>query len=61
MILVAWGINGNHMHRENYVKKLLKDHTLWALAINKGGTPKHPLYCKANTKPILIQGEKYDH
>ena len=61
MILAAWGINGDHMHRANFVKELLEDHTLWTLAINKGGTPKHPLYCKDNAEPILIQGADYDY
>lgn len=61
MILIAWGTHGNYMNRGDRVQMLLEDHSLWALAINKEGTPKHPLYCKADSKPILVQGGIYDY
>lgn len=48
LILCAWGTNGNHKDRDSEVKKLLNIYELNCLGLNSNGTPKHPLYIKAD-------------
>ena len=51
LVIVAWGVNGNHLNRDNEVLPMLNSPS--CLDITKGGYPKHPLYIKADTNPIL--------
>lgn len=46
LILVGWGAHGVHMDRDKEVRRLLQGHGLASLAVNKNGTPMHPLYCR---------------
>ena len=48
--VVAWGTNGEHMKRGENVIKLLTN-PQW-LTHTKGGHPGHPLYLKADLKPV---------
>lgn len=53
-ILAAWGTHGSHRGRDAYVASLLEFRgqiRLLALGSNADGSPKHPLYIKASTRP----------
>lgn len=52
MILVAWGKHGIYRERQTTVLRMLGQYKLHALAINKDGSPKHPLYVRGDTSPI---------
>ncbi len=52
IIIASWGNNGNYMNRATQVRSMFND--LHCLALNKSGEPKHPLYVKALTIPILF-------
>jgi len=54
-IICAWGTGGVLNGRDQEVKELLKDYPLYALAVTKGGHPNHPLYLKADRKPITFR------
>lgn len=56
MILAAWGKDGNHKDRAAEVLTMLESFPIHALAINKDGTPKHPLYVRADTVPVRLGG-----
>ena len=47
-IVVGWGNHGTFKNRAAQVMSLLNFRQVYCLAINKGGEPKHPLYCKAD-------------
>jgi hypothetical protein len=53
MILAAWGKHGSHKDRAATVAAMLESFEIHALAINKDGSPKHPLYVAAATIPAL--------
>ena len=57
-IFAAWGsfpVLGQIMkQRAEAVKNLLHDFDLYALRINKDGSPKHPLYTKGDIEPVLF-------
>lgn len=48
-VIVAWGRHGNHMSRAARVARLLPP--MECLAVNKDGTPHHPLYLPADIQP----------
>lgn len=48
--IAAWGRHGKHMNRGEIVAKEIGK--LWCLEKNSDGTPAHPLYLKADLKPI---------
>lgn len=50
LVIVAWGINGNHLNRDIEVLKLLDN--IYCLGVTKKGFPFHPLYVKSNKKLI---------
>lgn len=54
MHIAAWGANGGYLARDVFVPKKLDPHEimLYCLGTTKGGMPRHPLYIKADTKPI---------
>ncbi len=54
MILAAWGKHGRHRDRAAAVVRMLDLYPIHALTLNADGSPKHPLYVAANTKPILL-------
>lgn len=51
-ILAAWGGHGNMRGRAFVVSRLVDEVEWICLGTNADGTPKHPLYVKADTKPI---------
>ncbi len=54
--IMAWGIRGGYMDRDKEVMKLLTNPHY--LALTKEGYPKHPLYLRADLKPV--KGDSYN-
>ena len=55
MVLAAWSNDGTYMARDWEVKKMIEKITqMKCLKKTKSGNPWHPLYVKADTKPILF-------
>lgn len=55
MVIIAWGNHGNFLDRNKEVIKILsKTKTLYCLDITNKGNPKHPLYIKRTTKPLIF-------
>lgn len=52
LIVCAWGNHGLYLNRGEEVRQLIVATGLfaYALAVNKTGEPKHPLYCPAAIK-----------
>ena len=50
IVIAAWGVHGTHMGRGNSVLRFL--HRMHVLKLTKGGHPCHPLYLKADLKPV---------
>lgn len=50
IVIAAWGNDGIYLGRSKKVVNMLAD--LHCLKINKSGEPAHPLYQKADQKPI---------
>ena len=53
-ILAAWGRHGTQMSRHEVMRDVLHDYPLHHLGLNLGGTPKHPLYIRDVTEPMLL-------
>jgi hypothetical protein len=53
-LICAWGNHGSLHNQGQEVKALLESsgYKLKHLGLTKGGHPKHPLYLRADTKPI---------
>ncbi len=55
LIVAAWGVHGTHQQRGWRVRRLLEaDHHLHCLGRTKDGEPKHPLYLRADTRPVPL-------
>lgn len=54
MILAAWGAHGTHLGRAAAVRRFIAQ-PIYCLAINADGSPKHPLYCRADLQPIELK------
>lgn len=54
LIVAAWGTHGSHLNCADFVKKMFFDCELKLhhLGLNEDGSPRHPLYLKADLKPI---------
>ena len=52
-VVLAWGSHGDDLDGESFMERAqeLSDE-VWVLGWNRDGTPRHPLYVKADTKPI---------
>lgn len=50
-VLVAWGVNGAYRDRAAVVLAMLGHRDLVCLARTKDGSPRHPLYCRAEWLP----------
>ncbi|WP_100638366.1 DUF1643 domain-containing protein [Marinobacter salexigens] len=50
LVVAAWGNDGSFLGRSEQVKELLPN--LHCLKLNKSGEPAHPLYQKADRKPV---------
>lgn len=50
-LVLAWGAHGSSHGRDKDVLKILERQgcSLWCLGANRDGSPKHPLYLKADT------------
>lgn len=56
MVLAAWGVHGSHGGRNISVETLITAHKpLYALKLNDDGSPGHPLYVAATTKPRIYK------
>lgn len=59
--IVAWGVNGALFGRDTQVLDLIRQgrhgHKVYHLGLTKGGHPKHPLYLRADTRPIPYYNE----
>lgn len=53
-VIAAWGQWGDHLDRARGVCTALAaaGHMLQCLGVNKGGSPKHPLYVPGRAKPV---------
>lgn len=53
LVLAAWGAHGNHNGRDKEVMRLFKSFpAMKCLGTTNSGQPRHPLYIKADTKPV---------
>ena len=52
IVVAAWGNDGSYLNRAEEIKKMLPD--LHYIKMNKSGEPAHPLYLKADLKPVLM-------
>lgn len=52
VIVAAWGTNGTHMGRDAAVRAMVPN--LHCLKKTREGHPGHPLYLRADLKPILL-------
>lgn len=52
IVILAWGTKGSFLNRDNEVLELVSRYDLNVLGMSKEGHPKHPLYIRADTKPI---------
>jgi len=53
IVVAAWGNDGTHLDRSSKIKKLLPN--LHYIKMNKSGEPAHPLYLKADLRPVLME------
>lgn len=53
LVVFAWGNFKEAAERSKKVIEMFPD--AHALHINKNGTPKHPLYCRADTRPVRFR------
>lgn len=53
IVVAAWGNKGSYLDRSTQVKNILPD--LHYIEMNKSGEPAHPLYLKANLKPVPME------
>lgn len=55
MILAAWGGKGGYQGRDKALMEILpEDKPLWCLGKTKDGHPRHPLYIKGTTMPVVF-------
>jgi hypothetical protein len=50
LVVAAWGRHGAHLGRDAVVKAMLPN--LHALAVNRDGSPAHPLYLNGDLRPV---------
>lgn len=57
LIVCAWGVHGAHLGRAEHVTAMLRfdRRVLHALGFTQGGQPRHPLYLRADTKPVRLE------
>lgn len=54
-VVACWGTHGQHVGREVAVMNLLGVERLSCLALNAGGSPKHPLYVAGDTALVKFR------
>lgn len=52
IVVAAWGNDGNFLNRSSEVREMIPN--LHYLKMNKSGEPAHPLYLKADLKPVAM-------
>jgi hypothetical protein len=52
IVIAAWGVHGTHLDRASDVVKMIPN--LQCLGLSKDGHPRHPLYLKADCKPLPL-------
>jgi len=55
IIIAAWGVHGKHLGRGDAVAQMIPN--LRCLGITKEGRPRHPLYLRADSKPIPFSSD----
>ena len=50
LVVAAWGNTGGYLNRSEQVKSILPN--LYCLKMNQSGEPAHPLYQKADLRPV---------
>jgi hypothetical protein len=53
IVIAAWGIDGAHLGREAEIIRIIKN--LHCLGTTKKGFPKHPLWLRKETVPVLYK------
>lgn len=53
IIIAAWGNHGKHLNRGDKIKQMIPN--LYCLKITNEGNPWHPLYLRADLKPIKYE------
>jgi len=57
LVVAAWGVHGKYLDRHNKLIALVP--FLHCIGITKDGFPRHPLYSRKDTKPVIFnKGEK---
>jgi hypothetical protein len=51
LIVAVWGTHGAYLCRDHAVRRIFKGR-LHALAVNKDGSPSHPLYLQKDLRPF---------
>ncbi len=53
LVICAWGAHGKYLNRGRFVRHTMQQHGvgLHVLALNRDGTPKHPLYVGYDVQP----------
>jgi hypothetical protein len=61
LILCAWGSHGSLFRRSDVVRGMLTSQgcSLFALALTKGGEPRHTLYLRSDLKPVPYNLRSY--
>jgi hypothetical protein len=55
LIIVAWGIHGSFQKRNTIVLNIISgNQALYCLGLTQDGHPRHPLYLKKTTNPIIF-------
>lgn len=55
IVIAAWGVHGAYLQRDRQVRQLIEaDNLLHCLGTTKDGHPKHPLYLRADKRPVLL-------
>lgn len=51
-VVCAWGNHGDYMNRGNEIARMLtvNEVEMFCLDVNKTGSPKHPLYCRDDSR-----------
>lgn len=58
-VILAWGSNADSQIAAHWLRLTRMSHniSLHCFAVNKNGSPKHPLYLKASSVPILYEAD----
>lgn len=54
LTVACWGAGGAHRGRDREVIDMLGYLDIWCLGFTKAGHPRHPLYLRKDTMPVLL-------